>query len=61
MAETWKVRPSELLKLEEKYGDYTSYCFDSACMYIVNELKEERTPRFLEDAAENTGLQTLLG
>lgn len=36
----YRVRPSELLGIE---NDYVAYCFDEACAYIMNRIdkKEE--------------------
>ena len=29
--------------------DYTAYCFDEACMYILQEIRDKKTPRFKDD------------
>jgi hypothetical protein len=56
-ARTFKVRPSELLAIDE---EYTAYCFDEACAYIIAQMEDKKTPHFKEDEKENKGLQILL-
>ena len=45
----FKKLPSEILRIED---EYTSYCFDEACEYILSQLDEEKKPIFLEDRKE---------
>ncbi|WXR61235.1 hypothetical protein WG909_13170 [Peptostreptococcaceae bacterium AGR-M142] len=46
MSQTYKIRPSEILDINDSY---VAFCFDEACMYIVDQLKEGEKPRFLDD------------
>lgn len=45
----WKVRPSELMDLDDPYA---AYCFDTACMYIADQLQHKRLPNFPVDNKE---------
>ena len=45
----FKKLPSEILRIQD---EYTSYCFDEACEYILSQLDEEKKPIFLEDRKE---------
>ena len=59
----FKKLPSEILRIKD---EYTSYCFDEACEYILSQLDEEKKPVFLEDRkemkekAKNNGARALL-
>ena len=59
----FKKLPSEILRIKD---EYTSYCFDEACEYILSQLDEEKKPIFLEDRKEikektkNNGARALL-
>ena len=46
----FKKLPSEILRIKD---EYTSYCFDEACEYILSQLDEEKKPTFLEDRKIN--------
>jgi hypothetical protein len=46
MSQTYKIRPSEILDINDSY---IAFCFDEACMYIVDQLKENNKPRFSDD------------
>ena len=35
--------PSEILRIED---EYTSFCFDEACMYISSQLQNEKEPKW---------------
>ena len=37
------IRPSELMDISDAY---TAFCFDEACAYILNELKDGKEPIF---------------
>ena len=39
----YKVRPSCLLEIPDAY---TSYCFDEACSYIADKIREGEEPIF---------------
>lgn len=43
MSKTYNSRPSELIGIED---EYTSYCFDEACCYIVNMINDGKEPQF---------------
>ena len=61
MASTWKKRPSEILNIEEEYD---AYCFDEACTYILNKLKDDKKPHWVQDKHDkgnNPGLRLLMG
>lgn len=38
-----RVRPSELLGIED---DYTAYCLDEACLFMVNMARDGKEPDF---------------
>lgn len=61
IAETFKKLPSEVLGIDD---EYVAYCFNQACIHILNEIKDGKKPIFSEDKIykkrENTGLQMLL-
>lgn len=46
MSQTYKIRPSNVLDIQD---NYLAFCFDEACGYIVNQIKEDKTPRFLDE------------
>lgn len=48
MSNRMKERPSKIISLN---SDYEAFCFDEACIYILNKLQEEDTPspKFDED------------
>jgi len=56
--EQLKVRPSNLLGIEDAY---VAYCFDEACALILSKLKDDKTPHFTEDVKENKALTMLIG
>ena len=43
MVDSYKVLPSTLLGLTD---EYTSYCFNEACLYILNRIKNGDEPQF---------------
>lgn len=43
LANTYRVRPSTLLGIDD---EYTSYCFDEACAYIIKQIEDEKEPVF---------------
>ena len=43
LSTTYQKRPSEILNIED---DYLAFCFDEACMYITQQIKDDKTPRF---------------
>lgn len=48
MAKTYKLRPSQILNIE---NDYDAFCFDEACDYILYELNKEdpKTPKWKDE------------
>lgn len=57
MSRAYKVRPSSLLGLEN--DAYTAYCFDEACLYIINQIDNKKTPRFKDDEKSNPLLKKM--
>jgi hypothetical protein len=61
MAKHYDLRPSEILNIPD---EYTAFCFDEACEYIITKLEDGKKPCFIEDEIENKienrGLQMLL-
>lgn len=45
MSKMYSCRPSEILKIED---DYTSFCFDEACAFIMGKLLQGEKPRYRE-------------
>lgn len=45
MAKQYRIRPSELLNIED---EYTAFCFDEACAFISNNLESGKEPGFDE-------------
>jgi hypothetical protein len=43
--------PSEVLRIKD---EYTSFCFDEACMYIIEKLENKEEPRFIESETDQT-------
>ena len=41
ISNNYNVRPSTILNIEDPYE---AYCFDEACMYIVSNIKDGKTP-----------------
>lgn len=44
VAQRYKVRPSQLLG---DLDEYTSYCFDEACVLIMSHLDNREEPKFV--------------
>lgn len=57
MSRAYKVRPSSLLGLEE--DPYTAYCFDEACLYVINQIDNKKTPRFEGEEKTNPLLRKM--
>ena len=30
-------------------NDYTAFCFDEACLYIINQLENKKKPHFIDE------------
>ncbi|RDY22884.1 hypothetical protein CHF27_011230 [Romboutsia maritimum] len=39
--------PSEISRIKD---EYTAFCFDEACMYIITQLQDKQVPSWREDA-----------
>ncbi|WP_096635816.1 hypothetical protein [Clostridium cochlearium] len=52
ISKQYKQRPSEIIGLT---NDYEAFCFDEACVYIMNEMSKEnaREPKFIDDKDKN--------
>lgn len=62
IAKSFGVLPSQVVHLD---NEYTAYCFDEACAYILNKMTgdDAKTPRFEEDkdvVRNNTTLEMML-
>lgn len=44
--------PSEIIRLED---EYTAFCFDEACMYIISQLENDKNPTWTEDIEKEDG------
>lgn len=44
--------PSEIIRLED---EYTAFCFDEACMYIISQLENDKNPTWPEDIEKEDG------
>ena len=42
----YKSRPSEIMCIED---EYTAYCFDEACFYILHMIREGKKPKFRKE------------
>lgn len=42
----FKKRPSEVIEVED---EYTAYCFDEACSYILGKLEAGEEPQFKKE------------
>lgn len=38
--------PSEIARIDD---EYTAFCFDEACDYIISQLEQDKKPRWRED------------
>ena len=41
--------PSEIARIDD---EYTSFCFDEACLYIVNQIEDKKKPHFRDEKAK---------
>ena len=51
MSERYRVRPSEIMNVED---EYTAYCLDEACVYISSKIKAGQERKKPEAAAGRT-------
>ena len=42
----FKKLPSEIARIQD---EYTAFCFDEACDYIISQLEQEKKPRWREE------------
>ena len=42
--------PSEILRIDD---EYTAFCFDEACLYIINQLENKKKPHFKDEKVDN--------
>ncbi|MCD3223784.1 hypothetical protein G8V04_14360 [Clostridium botulinum C/D] len=52
MAQQFKKLPSEIMRIED---EYTAYCFNEACSYILNQMQQEEPPKFKFDDEVSKG------
>lgn len=45
----YKQRPSQILQIKD---EYTAFCFDEACDYMIGELENKKRPHFIEDTID---------
>jgi hypothetical protein len=43
MSNLYKQRPSALFGIKD---EYTAFCFDEACAYIIKQLENKKEPQF---------------
>ena len=51
ISKQYKQRPSEIIGLT---NNYEAFCFDEACVYIINEISKEdaKEPKWIEERKE---------
>ena len=42
--------PSEILRID---NEYKAFCFDEACLYIINQLENKKKPHFKDEKVDN--------
>lgn len=42
--------PSEILRIDD---EYTAFCFDEACLYIINQIENKKKPRFKDEKVDS--------
>lgn len=50
MARTYQERPSNILGIDD---EYTSFCFDEACAYIMSKIDNGENPKFVVENDSN--------
>lgn len=45
---SFKKLPSEIARI---YDEYTAFCFDEACEYIISQLQQDKKPKWKEDCS----------
>ena len=54
----YKTKPSELLGIDD---EYTAFCFDEACAYIVAQMRDGKEPRFRKKYKSMSDMYSSLG
>lgn len=49
-AQRYKILPSQVIKVED---EYTAFCFDEACAFIMGKIDNKEEPNFNVFASEN--------
>ena len=60
MSQLYNQRPSEFIA---GLDEYTAFCFDEACSYIISMMRQEKEPDWANKKKENkieNGLQYLM-
>lgn len=60
MSQLYNKRPSEFIG---GLDEYTAFCFDEACSYIISMMRQEKEPKWADKVKENkieNGLQYLM-
>ncbi|WP_207755220.1 hypothetical protein [Clostridium pascui] len=52
ISKQYKKRPSEIIGI---INDYEAFCFDEACIYILEQISKEgsKEPKFMDDEQRN--------
>lgn len=51
--------PSEIARIAD---EYEAFCFDEACLYIIEQIEDKKEPQFREDKVSQEGKRkTFLG
>lgn len=50
MARMYQERPSNILGIDD---EYTSFCFDEACAYIMSKIDNGENPKFVVENDSN--------
>lgn len=56
MSKQYNTRPSAIVFIDD---EYTAYCFDKACMYMISQIIDKKQPHFPEDIRNNDTLRKL--
>jgi hypothetical protein len=51
MANIYKTRPSEILKIEE---EFVAYCFDEVCAFIIAKKESGESPKFIKEVKKSS-------
>lgn len=56
IAKRFKRLPSEILNIED---EYTAFCFDEACTFILSKLEDGETPMYIVDDGETKKFENM--